>query len=78
MKINKSAIVRTIILFISLLNIALEMFGIKALPINNELVYDAVSVAILIGSTISAWWKNNSFTKPAIQADEYLKNLKGK
>lgn len=76
MNINKSTIIRTVILFISLLNAVLKMFDVKTLPIDNELVSEAVSVAILIGSVISAWWKNNSFTKPAIKADEYKKSLK--
>lgn len=77
MKLNKSAVIRTVILFISLLNIILQMFGIKALPIDNELVNDAVSVGFLIASAVASWWKNNSFTQEAVQADEYLKSLKG-
>lgn len=78
MKTDKTTIIRTVILFVSLLNIILEMFGVKTLPIDNEMVTDAVSVILLVASTIAAWWKNNSFTKPAVTADEYLKELKGK
>lgn len=76
MKIDKATIVRTIILFLSLVNVVLQLFGIKALPISNELVNEVVSVGLLFYSAVSSWWHNNSFTTPAKQADEYLKELK--
>lgn len=77
MKADKSTIIRTIILLIALVNAVLEMFGIKAIPIEDETVSQAVSAVFLIVSAASAWWKNNSFTDNAIKADEYLKQLKG-
>lgn len=76
MKIDKATLVRTIILFFSVLNIILEKFGVSAIPIEDELVNEVISVGLLVYSTISSWWKNNSFTKEARQADEYLKELK--
>lgn len=76
MKIDKATLVRTIILFFSVLNIILEKFGISAIPIEDELVNEVISVGLLVFSTVSSWWKNNSFTKEARQADEYLKELK--
>ncbi len=76
MKIDKATLVRTIILFFSVLNIILERFGISAIPIEDELVNEVISVGLLVFSTVSSWWKNNSFTKEARQADEYLKELK--
>lgn len=77
MKINKAAIVRTIVLLLSLINIALEMFGKRIIPIDNDLISQSVSLIILAASAISAWWKNNSFTPSAIMADNYLEELKG-
>ena len=76
MGIDKGTLARTIILFLSLLNIILQKFGIKAIPIEDDLVNEVVSVSLLVVSTISSWWKNNSFTKEAQQADQYLKELK--
>ncbi|MCM1115748.1 MAG: phage holin [Clostridium sp.] len=76
MKIDKPTIIRTVILFISIVNAVLNMFDIKTLPIDNDMVSEAVSVGILLFSTISSWWHNNSFTEKARLADEYLKNLK--
>ena len=76
MKLNKAAIIRTIILFVSLLNVVLRMCGVKTLPIDNELVGEAVSDAIFMASTIGSWWYNNTLTEKARQADEYMKNLR--
>lgn len=76
MSIDKATIIRTIILFLSLLNVVLQMFGVKTIPIDNELVTEVVSVGFLLYSAVSSWWHNNSVTKEAIQADEYLKQLK--
>lgn len=78
MKIDKPTIIRTVIFIIALVNVILQMFDIKTLPIDNELVNEAVSVVFLLVGSLSAWWKNNSFTKSAIEADEYLKNIKRK
>ena len=76
MKLSKAAIIRTIILFISLLNVVLRMFGVNTLPIDNELIAETVSVLILVASSICSWWYNNSFTEKARKADEYMKNLR--
>lgn len=78
MKINKVTVIRTVILFISIINVVLKMFGINAIPIDNEVVSEAVSAGLLLYASISSWWHNNSFTKPAQEADEYMKQLKGK
>lgn len=75
MKIEYKTIVRTIILIISLVNIVLEIKGVRTLPIDNETVEETVSVLLLLYSAISSWWHNNSFTKNAILADEYKKEL---
>lgn len=77
LKIDKAAIVRTIVLVLSIINIALEMFGKRIIPIDNDLISQSVSLIILIASAVSAWWKNNSFTACARQADNYLKELRG-
>ena len=77
LKIDKAAIVRTIVLVLSIINIALEMFDKRIIPIDNDLISQSVSLVILAASAISAWWKNNSFTPSAIMADNYLEELKG-
>jgi SPP1 family holin len=69
-------IARTIVLMVALLNQVLVMFGVNPLPFSDEEVYAGVTTILTVGATIWAWWKNNSFTKSARNADEYLKTLK--
>lgn len=76
MKVSKATIIRTVCLVIAIVNIVLEMRGHSIIPIDNELVSEAISVIFLIGSALASWWKNNSFTKNAIEADKYLAVLK--
>lgn len=75
MKVSKSTIIRTVILFLSLLNAVLEMLGVKTLPVEDETVAQVVSAVILIAGAVCAWWKNNSFSEKAIKADEFMKGL---
>ncbi len=63
-------------MLIALINQILTMFGINPLPFSNEQIYNILSAAATVVTTLWAWWKNNSFTKNAIEADKYLKKLK--
>lgn len=74
--INAGTIARTIVLALALLNMLLQTTGHVPIDLAENTIYQAVSDVWLIGSTIWAWWKNNSFTKPAIEADNKLKELK--
>lgn len=76
--IKKETIVRTIVLIIALVNSILTMCNINPLPFSDEQIYQGVSAIVTIAATLWAWWKNNSFTKEAIEADEYKKEIKEK
>lgn len=73
---TKETIIRTIILVVALTNQVLTSLGKNPLPFSEDLIYEAATLLVTIGATIWAWWKNNSFTKNAIKADEYLTELK--
>lgn len=78
-KVKPETIIRTIVLIIALTNQALAIFGKEALPITeNEVheVYRLISYVITLCASMWAWWKNNSFTGPAIEADEYMEKLR--
>ena len=75
-KISTGTIIRTAILIIAIVNNALALVGKSPLPIDNEMVTEAVSFGATVITALIAWWKNNSFTQNAIAADEVLKNLK--
>lgn len=76
--IKKETIIRTIVLIIALINSILTMCNINPLPFSDEQIYQGVSAIVTITATLWAWWKNNSFTKEAVIADEYKKSLKEK
>ena len=73
---DKQTIVRTVVLVIALVNQSLVIVGKSPLPFSEEEVELGVSAVITTLASLWAWWKNNSFTDEAQQADLYLKNLK--
>lgn len=78
MKISKDTIARTIVLVIALANQILTSLGKNPLPFAEDTIYEAVTLVVTIGASAWSWWKNNSITKEAIEADAYLKELKNK
>ena len=74
--VKTDTIVRTIVLIIALVNQGLAIFGKEIFPITEDQVYQIVTLIATIISAVWAWWKNNSFTKKAIEADNYLDDLK--
>ena len=72
MKIKKGTIIRTVCLIVALSNQVLTVCGKNPLPFSEAEVYEGVSVTITVVTALVAWWKNNSFTKRAIYADEIL------
>jgi len=75
-KVKVETIVRTIMLFVSLINQLLIVYGKEVLPITENQLYTIISTIATVVFGVWAWWKNNSFTKPAILADEYLEKIK--
>lgn len=75
MKIKKATIVRTILLVLAIVNRFLTTKGITIVA-DEQLAGYFADLFIAITS-IAAFWYNNSFTKNAIAADNYLADLKG-
>ena len=73
--IDKGTIARTVAVFAVLINQFLFIFGKEQLPFTEDEIYQAITVVSTVGATLWAWWKNNSFTKAAIEADKYKENL---
>lgn len=71
-------ITRTVVLFLALFNQVLVIMGHSPIPIDDQSLVEVISLIATIGTAIVAWWKNNSFTKQAVIADGYMKELKGK
>lgn len=64
--------VRGILLIISFVNMALSAAGKAPIPTDYNELYTIVSVIFSVLVGVSAYWKNNSFTSAAVEADKYL------
>ncbi len=76
MKISKGTIIRTVILALALINQLLTATGRNVINIADEDINSLISAGFTIVSAICAWWKNNSFTQAAIEADNYMHEVK--
>lgn len=75
-KISTDTIIRTVVLIITLFNQILTMTGKNPLPFSDEEIYAALTSIATAAAAIWAWWKNNSFTAAAREADAYMDSLK--
>ncbi len=75
-KIEPETVIRTIVLIVAVINNTLTMYGKNPLPISENELYQVLSTVAATVAIVWAWWKNNSFTKPAREADAYLRHLK--
>lgn len=76
MHVKADTIARTVVLFLALANQVMVAFGWSPIEIEENNVYTLVSTVATIVTAVWAWWKNNSFTKAAMKADEVLKEEK--
>ena len=76
--VKKDTIIRTVVLVLALVNQILTSTGHSLIPISDEEITELISLVFTIGASVWAWWKNNSFTKNAIEADKVLKDLNNK
>ena len=76
MKVSKETIVRTIVLIVALINQMLVISGKNTLPFTDEQVTEIISGILTTCASLWTWWKNNSFTKAAIEADKAMKEKK--
>ena len=76
--ITKGTLIRTILLVLALINQILAVFGKSPIPIDDDTVTNLISTVWTVIASLIAWWKNNSFTKKAIKADEVLKEKEEK
>ena len=73
-----STIARTGVLIFALLNQILTISGHNPLPWSDEQAYEGFTLLLTTVASLWSWWKNNSFTKEAIEADKVMKELKAK
>lgn len=72
-KITAGTIARTIVLLLALVNQCLSMAGVRAIPIADEDVNTLVTTLWTVVAAVVAWWKNNSFTRAALDGDAAMR-----
>lgn len=74
--VSVGTITRTAALGLALTNQLLSAAGKPLLPIDNAQLEQMISTGFTVGAALAAWWKNNSFTPEAIEADDFMTRLK--
>lgn len=74
--ISAGTIARTACLLLALANQMLSALGKPVLPIESATVEQLVTAGITTVTALIAWWKNNSFTAAALEADKTFDRLK--
>lgn len=76
MKISKGTIVRTVMLVIVIINLILKQTGHAIIDVSENEILSVVETIIELAVIIVSFWKNNSYSKNAIKADIFLKELR--
>ncbi|RHW37331.1 phage holin [Neobacillus notoginsengisoli] len=64
-KMDKGSLVRTVLLFVALINQLLVALGYAPVPLNEQQigdVYTVISTAVMAAIAVWAWFKNNYIT----------------
>lgn len=75
-KISAGTIARTAVLLLALTNQVLSALGKSPLPIESAELEQLVTAGITTVAALIAWWKNNSFTQAAMEADKTYDRMK--
>ena len=74
--ITPGTMARTVCLVLALTNQILTVLGYNVINISDDTVNTLISTGFTVITAIAAWWKNNSFTEAAIEADNVMRDLK--
>ena len=74
--ITAETVAGILILLLALINATLQMFGINALPIENEEVTNIVSTVFLIATALWNTWKNRNITTASQVAQNITDSIK--
>ena len=74
--LDKGTIIRTAVLFLSIINQILAVLGKSPLPISSDQLTDLISTGFTAVTAIIAWWKNNDFSEAAREGTAHMKRLK--
>lgn len=75
-KVSAGTVARTAVLLLALANQVLSAMGKSPLPIESAELEQLVTAGITSVAALIAWWKNNSFTQAALEADKTYNRMK--
>ena len=71
-KISVGTWVRGILSLVSIINMALTAFGKTPVSVEYSELYTIISLIFTFIVGAASYWKNNSFTSAAIEADKFM------
>ena len=74
MKLDKMMIIRTVVLFVALLNQSLVLAGFSPLPFTDEQIKNGLTIVFTIVASLWTWWKDNDITRKARERKQFLKD----
>lgn len=74
--ISKGTIIRTTMLVLVVLNYILKTTGHDVINVSENEIGEFIEMVISVATIIVCYWKNNSLSKYAIEADKLLQQLK--
>ena len=74
--VTPGTIARTLILALALINQILTASGHSIIAVSDDDINTLITTGFTVVSALLAWWKNNSFTQPALKADEVMREEK--
>ncbi|WP_339215550.1 phage holin [Ornithinibacillus sp. FSL M8-0202] len=70
---DKGTVIRTVLLFVALINQLLVIFGKSPLPLDSETLELLISSLFTTVTALNTWFKNNYITKKGLQQRDVLR-----
>lgn len=74
--VSKGTVVRGILVVVFLINYILSATGYSPLKVSESEIGKYVTIILTAGTFLAAYWKNNSWTDAAQQADDKYQDIK--
>ena len=75
-KLDAGTLTRIIILAVALINQGLALSGINPIPLDEDALYQFLSMAFMAVASIYAWYKDNPTSKEGKKANQKMKQYK--
>ena len=71
--ISAGTITRTVLLFLSLINLVLGALGVSPIPVDSDQIAAVISSVFTVVMAIITWWKDNDITEKARERKAKIK-----